>query len=449
MSSFTSIADFLAGTRGSPLGIGASLAAAVDRAQADNPAWHIYTQLLATRASRAVRALHARPQAPLLGVPVALKDNIDLAGEPTSCGRRQSLGPAVASAAIVEQLESLGAIIIGKTNLDEAALGASGRNPRFGRCHNPRHTDRLSGGSSGGSAAAVAAGHVLLGVGTDTLGSVRLPAAFCDIVGFKPTHGRLAAAGVAPLYPRFDSVGLLARSVADIALVTAALLGPDSLPGPDAQDRAFAGTCSGVLGLRVLDEAALTDVAADVADAYRRCVGLLRLSDQCHAGPAPRIDWSATAGAALWEVAHEFSERSAGGMPGYRALDDIDGELGLLLARAAALPATRLATGRALLESSCALLRQSVIEADAVLTPTCPQSAPRSDETVAKNVAAFVAPANVAGLPAVSWTQCIGAERSLSLQLIGREGEDLRLLALTSHVQHLLDRALAASPAGV
>jgi aspartyl-tRNA(Asn)/glutamyl-tRNA(Gln) amidotransferase subunit A len=449
VSSFTSIADFLAGARASPQSIGASLAAAVDRAEADNPAWHIYTQLLATRASRAARALHARPQAPLLGVPVALKDNIDLAGEPTSCGRRQSPGPAVASAAIVEQLEALGAVIIGKTNLDEAALGASGRNPRFGRCHNPRHTDRLSGGSSGGSAAAVAAGHVLLGVGTDTLGSVRLPAAFCGIVGFKPTHGRVSVVGVAPLYPRFDSLGLLARSVADVALVTAALLGPDSLPGPDAQDRAFDGTCSGVLGLRVLDEAALTDVAADVADAYRRCVGLLRRSDQCHVSPAPRIDWSATAGAALWEVAHEFSERSNSGSPGYRALDDIDGELGRLLARAAALPAERLATGRALLESSCARLRQSVLEADALLTPTCPQNAPRSDETLAKNVAAFVAPANGAGLPAVCWTQRLGNEGSLSLQLIGHRGEDLRLLALAAQVQHVLDRALAASPTGI
>jgi aspartyl-tRNA(Asn)/glutamyl-tRNA(Gln) amidotransferase subunit A len=442
VSSFTSIAEYVASAGRRPQGIGESIADAVGRAHADNSAWHIYTRVLDARALRAVAALHDRPQAPLLGVPVALKDNIDIAGEITSCGRRRRSGLARSSAAIVQQLDALGAVIIGKTNLDEAALGASGRNARFGRCHNPQHHDRLSGGSSGGSAAAVAAGHALLGVGTDTLGSVRIPAAFCGIVGFKPTHGRLPTEGIAPLYPRFDSVGLLAGSLADVVLLAEALL------GPDAQDRTPGGSPRGILHLRVLDEGALTGVAVDVAGAYRRCADLLRLSGQCRGGPAPRIDWSANARAALWEVAHEFAERSAGGIPDYHALDDIDGELGLLLARAAALPAARLAAGRALLAETTVMLRQSLHDADAVLTPTCPQNAPRSDETLAKNVAAFVAPANLAGLPAVSWPQRLGPGHSLSLQLIGRWGEDLRLLAAASQVQRLLDRAPGVRPDG-
>jgi Asp-tRNA(Asn)/Glu-tRNA(Gln) amidotransferase A subunit family amidase len=434
---FSSIAEFLSGTGGTPQSIGDSIADAVGRAHADNPAWHIYTRILDSQALRAVESMRSGARAPLLGVPVALKDNIDIAGELTSCGRRLGVGPAVASAAIVARLGALGAIIIGKTNLDTAALGATGRNPHFGRCHNPRFADRLSGGSSSGSAAAVAAGHALLGIGTDTLGSARIPAAFCGIAGFKPTPGRLPTAGVAPLCPRFDSVGLLAGSLTDITLVTEALF------GQGAQDRSPGGTPGPGLRLAVLDDTALGDVANDVADGYRRCVGLLRVADDFHGSHAPRMDWSATARAGLWKVAHDFALRSAGGMPGYHALADIDGELGRLLARAAALPATHLAAGEALIAESSSQLRQSLIEADAVLTPTCPQGAPRMDEELAKNVAAFVAPANLAGLPAVAWTQRLGAELSLSLQLIGRPGGDVQVLALATRVQRLLDRAFA------
>jgi aspartyl-tRNA(Asn)/glutamyl-tRNA(Gln) amidotransferase subunit A len=377
----------------------------------------------------------------LLGVPIAIKDNIDVAGEQTSCGRRLDKEPAVASAAIVARLEAQGAVVVGKTNLDEAALGASGRNPRFGRCHNPRFADRLSGGSSSGSAAAVAAGHVLLAIGTDTLGSVRIPAAYCGIVGFKPTHARLPMTGVAPLYPRFDSLGLLAGSLADVTEVAARLLEHDASPG---------GLQTDALRLHVLDDAALIDVEAGVAEAYRRCVRFLRHSDDCRSTEAPPIDWSGSARAALWEVAHEFAERSSRAVPGYHALDDIDGELGRLLARAASLPAPRLAAARALIEDSSAQLRRCLIDADAVLTPTCPQFAPRIHENTAHDVAAFVAPANLAGLPAVAWTQRLGRDLALSLQLIGRSGDDLRLLRVASRLQRLLDRELAspAPPSG-
>jgi len=430
VATFTSIAEFTAAIGATQ--ISDAIADVLDRAGAANATLHIYTRTLDARARRAATS-RIRP-APLRGVPVAIKDNIDVEGEDTSCGRRLPSRPAVTSAAIVKSLESLGAVIIGKTNLDEAALGASGRNPRFGRCHNPRFADRLSGGSSSGSAAAVAAGHVLLGVGTDTLGSVRIPAAFCGVAGFKPSHGRLPLAGVAPLYPRYDSVGLIAASLSDITFVAAALLGGNALDAGAFDARA----CE----ISVLDDGALEAVASDVADGYRRCVQVLRSSRSRALSDAPRLDWVGTARAALWEVAHEFAVRSAGraagGSPGYHSCEDIDGDLGRLLARAAILPAARLASGIALLEASRLELMRCLRQSDALLTPTCPQNAPRLDEDPAKHVAAFVAPANVAGLPAVAWTQRLGPEHTVSLQLIGRHGEDLRLVGLALQLQQIL-----------
>jgi aspartyl-tRNA(Asn)/glutamyl-tRNA(Gln) amidotransferase subunit A len=409
----------------------AECAAVLDVARADNARSRIYTQLLDSDACRGLES-SGTETAPLQGVPVAIKDNIDVAGADTSCGRRLAIRPAAASAAIVQRLESLGAILIGKTNLDEAALGASGRNLWFGRCDNPRFVNRLSGGSSSGSAAAVAAGHVSLGIGTDTLGSVRIPAAFCGVAGFKPSHGRLPTAGVAPLYPRYDSVGLLAATLADLIEAAEPLLG----------EAASRHALHGALQLSFLGDAALATVESDVARDYRRCVELLRASHGIHACAAPLIDWRATARAALWEVAHEFAERSAGGVPGYHSLEDIDGELRRFLTRAAMLPLHQLSSGRALLLSASVNLRQCLQTADAVLTPTCPHGAPRIDEELPKQIAAFVAPANVAGLPAVAWPQRL-ADHTVSLQLIGRFGDDLQLLRLASQLQQILDRAPA------
>jgi len=460
VTTFTSIAAFAAHTgadagaspRDAEARVRDAIAKILERAVAGNASQRIYTQILGSRACRAVESRGVALTPPLFGVPVAIKDNIDVQGAETSCGRRLACAPAMASAAIVERLESLGAIIIGKTNLDEAALGASGRNPRFGRCGNPRFADRLSGGSSSGSAAAVAAGHALLGIGTDTLGSVRIPAAFCGIVGFKPSHGRLSMAGVAPLYPRFDSLGLLAPSLADIENVARLTLGDNAPPGASQSAVLDAGH-DPARRIAVLDDAALADVQTEVATAYRHCVALLEESREIESRAAPRLDWTALAHAAFWEVAHEFAECSADaspgsrapgygapgyGAPGYRPLHDIDGELGRVLAKAASRPATKLADGRILIQQSASGLTRCLHEAEAVLTPTCPQSAPPVQENPVSHIAAFTAPANAAGLPAVVWSQRL-ATGPLSLQLIGRYGDDLRLLGLASRVQRHLD----------
>jgi aspartyl-tRNA(Asn)/glutamyl-tRNA(Gln) amidotransferase subunit A len=277
----------------------------------------------------------------------------------------------------------------------------------------------------------------LLGIGTDTLGSVRIPAAFCGIVGFKPSHGRLSMAGIAPLYPRFDSVGLLAASLEDIAQVAGLLLG-EPPAAPAAAQR-----------LAVLDEGGLEAAQSEVAIRYRHCVARLEVRHDGPIGAAPPLDWAAASRAALWEVAHEFAERSADRAPGYHDLDDIDGDsdLGRLLSHAARRPADQLAAGRTLLATLASTLADCLGRADALLTPTCPQSAPRIDENPANNIAAFTAAANLAGLPAVAWTQRLATGDPVSLQLIGRHGEDLSLLDLALRLRGYFTGAAASAGA--
>ncbi len=160
------------------------------------------------------------------GLRLAVKDNIDVAGMPGAAGMapfRERI--AAADAACVARLRAAGAVFVGKTLMDEAAFGAIGDNPWFGRCHNPARYGFTPGGSSAGSAAAVAAGLCDAALGTDTLGSVRIPASYCGVVGYLPGRGAVDATGVMPLMPEFDRVGVLARSVADAARVASTMAG--------------------------------------------------------------------------------------------------------------------------------------------------------------------------------------------------------------------------------
>lgn len=155
---------------------------------------------------------------PLAGIPVAIKDNIDTADLPTSGGTRALLASRPwRNATVVERLLQSGGLIAGKTNLHELALGVTTHNAVTGACRNPWNPSRIPGGSSGGSAAAVAARMVPAALGTDTGASVRLPAALCGVVGFRPTTGRYASQGLLHLSPTKDTVGPMARSAADVA----------------------------------------------------------------------------------------------------------------------------------------------------------------------------------------------------------------------------------------
>ena len=207
-------------------------------------------------ADRALARAAAGPQGPLAGVPFAVKNLFDVAGVVTRAGSaiNRAQPPATADAALVTRLEAAGAILVGCLNMGEYAYDFTGENCHDGHSRNPHDTARMSGGSSGGSGAAVAAGLVPLALGSDTNGSIRVPASLCGLWGLKPTFGRLTRHGTFPFVASFDHLGPLARCVADLALSYDAMQGPDPAD-PACADRA-AEPClpsleQGAEGLRI------------------------------------------------------------------------------------------------------------------------------------------------------------------------------------------------------
>lgn len=222
------------------------------------------------------------PRGPLYGVPVAVKDVIDVAGVATTAGSRilADFVPET-SATAVERLRGAGAIVLGKLNTHEFAYGAMTTSPHFGPCRNPWATDRICGGSSGGSGACAAAGLAAGTLGTDTAGSIRIPACFNGVTGVRPTHGLVSNAGVVPVAWSFDTVGPIARSAEDCALLLQAIAGPDprdpataARPPASYTDRLDGGSA----GLRVGVVRALFEHGVDprVAETVEASLGGLR-----------------------------------------------------------------------------------------------------------------------------------------------------------------------------
>jgi aspartyl-tRNA(Asn)/glutamyl-tRNA(Gln) amidotransferase subunit A len=238
--------------------------------------------------------------APLLGVPLAIKDVLCVEGLPCTCGSRilEEFVPPY-SATAVERLREAGAVILGKTNTDEFAMGSSTENSAYFTTHNPWDLSRVPGGSSGGSAAAVASGMALGALGTDTGGSVRQPASLCGVVGLKPSYGRVSRYGLVAFASSLDQVGLLARTVRDAATLLGVVAGHDprdstSMPLP-VPDYAGALNANGLSGVRigVPREYFIPGMQAQVAEAVRAAIDVMGgLGAQVREVSLPHTDYS-------------------------------------------------------------------------------------------------------------------------------------------------------------
>jgi aspartyl-tRNA(Asn)/glutamyl-tRNA(Gln) amidotransferase subunit A len=437
------------------------------RIEEREPELHAFNLVLADEARAAAAELDRRVAAgedpgPLAGVPVALKDNMATRGIPTTCSSRILEGwrPPY-DATVVRRLRDAGAILVGKTNLDEFAMGSSTENSAFGPTRNPHDPTRVPGGSSGGSAAAVAAGFAALALGSDTGGSIRQPAALCGIVGVKPTYGAVSRYGLVAFASSLDQIGPFAATVADAALALEVIGGHDPLdstsiprPAPSLLD----GLDRGVEGLRVgvIRELDGEGIDADVQSRVREAADALTAAgakvDEASV-PAAVYGLSAYYLIAPAEASSNLA-RYDGVRYGLRVDAPTTGELydrtrtagfGAEVKRRIMLGTYALSAGyydayylkaqkvRTLIKGDFdALWAQGF---DALVAPTSPTVAFRLGDRLADPVSMYLSdactlPVNMAGLPGVSIPCGLSDGLPVGLQLIGAPWSEAELLGL-------------------
>lgn len=371
---------------------------------------------------------------PLAGTTFAVKDNIDAAGLPSHCGLKAlHAQPAAADAPVVERLRGAGLTFLGKLNMHAMALGATSHNRDFGDCRNPARTTHTPGGSSGGSAAAVAVGLCSIALGTDTMGSVRVPASYCGVVGFKPSFEALTTQGVAPLSRLLDHVGILARSVEDIAHAFEVL----RIAPPGEVPPALPTKPQGwKIAVPSNEEALGAD--PDVLEAFRSALGTLeRAGFKLQPVPIPVDRFSPVRRAGLLLSEAELGVLLADVLAARRG--EVPADLLAMLDWAAGRSATDLARSLARMLDLAQWVTRTLEPLDALLLPTTPQTAFAMDAPVPHNQADFTVLGNLAGAPAISLPLPVApGALPIGLQAIGRRGADLALLGLAGALESAL-----------
>jgi aspartyl-tRNA(Asn)/glutamyl-tRNA(Gln) amidotransferase subunit A len=416
---------------------------ALERVSLIDPGLSSYVLVLADEARAAARTADAELAAgtsrgPLHGVPMALKDIFDTAGIETTAGSKVLCGNIPATdAPVFAQLREAGAVLLGKLNMHEFAYGTTTANAHYGACRNPWDTGRSPGGSSGGSGAALAAGLCHLSLGTDTGGSIRIPAAACGIVGLKPTFGRVSRRGVVPLSWALDHVGPMTRSVEDAALVLNAIAGHDALDAWSSATPTVDYTADlerGVQGLRVgvVDDQVLDMVEAPIAQAVAAAIEqLARAGAQVISVKLPHLEYAQTALHAILA-----SEASAFHQPWLRDRpEEYDPSIRVALELGSLIPAVDYINARrmqALVQQDFAAALDQV---DAIALPALPRPPPAIGEAVSREPGVawnrLMTPINLAGLPALALPCGFGPEdMPIGLQIVGRAWDEATVLRI-------------------
>jgi aspartyl-tRNA(Asn)/glutamyl-tRNA(Gln) amidotransferase subunit A len=438
-------ADALRARRVSAVELAAAATARIERL---NSTLHAFITVTAEQAREEARQADAelaagRDRGPLHGIPVAVKDLFLTRGVRTTCGSKvyEDFVPAI-DAAVVERLRAGGAVMLGKLNMHEMAYGITSANPHYGPVRNPWNLEHSPGGSSGGSGAAVAAQMVDAAMGSDTGGSIRIPAAFCGVVGLKPTYGRVSRYGAVPLAYSLDHMGPLARSVRDAALMLNAIAGYDRRDPTSSRhpvvDFVPDDGCS-IRGLRVgfpenfyfehLDAGVERSVRGVVARAQSlgAVVTPVRVPDVAALNAVGRVI--------------QLAEASAVAEPHLEQREKFGPDVLALLDQGRLVPATDYINAQRLRRKLGREFNKLWAEVDCLIAPTTPNTAPRigdatvrlggRDEDVRLATTRLVRGINVLGLPALSIPCGLGeSSMPIGVQIIGPAWEEALILRI-------------------
>jgi len=442
---------------------------AIEKGKRINAFLSVFHDAALARARDVDRRLGNGTAGPLAGMVVAVKDVLCMKGEQVSCGSKILKGfVSLYDATVVQRLHDADAVIIGKTNLDEFAMGSSTENSAYGPVLNPADESRVPGGSSGGSAAAVAAGMAHTALGTDTGGSIRQPASFCGIVGLKPTYGRVSRYGLVALSSSFDQVGPFANSTGDAALVLQVIAGHDPadstsarVPVPDyraALNREVRGTKVGVPR-----EALAEGLQPEIRSSLEQCMDTLRAGGAIiEEVSLPHSDYVISTYYILMTAeASSNLARYDGARYGYRSPDARNLAENYSKSRSEGFGAEvkrRIMLGTYVLSAGYydayyrkaqkvrRLIQKDFFDAfanvDCLLLPTAPTTAFRFGEKIDDPLAMYLSDvytvsANLAGVPGISVP--VGADRSglpIGAQLLGKQFDEFTILRVADYLEH-------------